>query len=241
MLLLVFRPKFDFATGYTYIWAGVVAEYAKRKGFSVIDVGGESATLDNFTTALSQNPDLVMIATHGATNRVVGQGFSDFLVSCQNDGMLKSRSVYVFACLSGQQLGKTMFDKGANFVIGYLPEFMWNVNPQYPPEQDPLALPFAEVAVEPMLAMIDGLSPKAIYDRTMKKYDEEFSKLSHDPSPDAAMAMNSLSNDRNGLIVYAPSGALAAARPSPLLLLALGGLGLGAFALSRKRGGKSGA
>jgi len=119
-------------------------------------------------------------------------------------------------CLAGQKLGKTTFDKGAKMVVAYLPEFVWNVDPKYTPETDPLAAPFAEAAVAPILAMIDGLGPKEIYARVMKKYAELYNKWARDPSPDAAMVLTSLDNNKNGLIIYAGEGVITAP-PSPIL------------------------
>ena len=218
---------FEFATSYVHYWGRRAIDYAQKKGWQVVDLDGEAATADNFFSYLdTYHPDLILIATHGGPDKVIGQWDTPFLNSCDNDGKLNGTPTYYLACLAGQQLGKTTFEKGSPVVVAYLPEFIWNVNPSYTPDKDPLAAPFADVAVEPILAMIDGLSPKEVYARVMKKYDEVYNKWARDPSPDAAMVLTSLDNNRRGLIIYAGEGPITAP-PSPILpaLLALGGIG----------------
>jgi hypothetical protein len=221
--VLIFRTNYDLASSYMHGWLDVPLSYARQRGYEVIDLSGSSATLENFLVALEEKPDLIIIGTHGAPDRVVGDLESPLLQACENDGVLAGSTVVYGSCLSGQVLARTTHEKGAPIVAGYNYEYTWPIDPHAPsPAEDKIAQPFGELYVEPILAMLDGLDPKQVYERTMAKYGEIYSKLGRDPSLDAAFATTALENNRAGLIIYSKEGVLAAPPASlwPIILLA---------------------
>jgi hypothetical protein len=212
--ILVFRPSYDLASSYLHAWLDRVISYACQKGYGVTDLSGPGATLDNFRLAMAENPDLVVIGTHGNEREVAGDLSSPFIRSCDNDGMLSGKMVVYGACLAGQVLAKTTHEKGAPLVIGYQHEYVWPFDPLAPsPAEDRVAAPFGDLYAEPILALLDGLGPKEIYSRTMRKYDEVYAGLSRSPELDAAFSATALLNNRDGLVVYGEGGTLAAAAP----------------------------
>lgn len=212
-------------------------ERAEIRGFEVVDLADEGATKRNFIEYMREyNPDIVIIGTHGQPDFVVGQWEEPLVQSCDvnTERLLIEKHTYYLACLAGQKLAKTTQEKGARMAIGYLPEYIWFVDTNYPPEEDPVAKPFGECAIEPALGLIDGLPPRQIYERTMAKYDMVEKEMAKDPSPEAALRLNALENNREGLIIYSQEEVIRYA-PSPVFWLVLGGLGLGALYLWRKR------
>jgi hypothetical protein len=235
--VLVFRVRYDLASEYMNGWLERVVSYARERSYEVIDLSGPDATLENFLAALEEKPDLVIIGTHGDTTRVVGDLESSLLNSCENDGVLAGSAVVYGTCLSGQVLAKTTREKGAPVVVGYVNSYTWPIDPRaQSPVEDKIAQPFGELYVEPILAMLDGLDPKQVYERTMAKYNEVYAQLiRRDPGLDAAFATTALENNRAGLIIYGEEGVLTAPPPPmwPVYVL-LGGMAATFLYLWRK-------
>jgi len=222
--VICFRPNFDAVTAYTHVWIGKIADYARKRGYEVIDLEKADATLRNLVDAL-QNPYVVavFIGTHGRDNLVVGDLEEPILTACENDSVLTGKISYYGSCLAGRKLAPSTFDKGGTTVVGYTGEFIFHFDPSYTPEDDPIAKPFGDAFVAPVLAILDGLAPSGVFDRTMEAYDKAYAEISRGWKPEDAMMLTALEGNRLGLIIYGEAGVLQVpAQLWPVYLLLAG-------------------
>jgi len=219
--VLVVRPSFDDATKYTSEWLGVAIQEAKAMGHSVVDLYGPDATptkiIDAFNT---HDPEMFISDGHGSATVLSSQNRAVLFVACQNDEGLAGRSVYALSCLTAQTLGPSAYGKGATLYVGYLPEFVWVINPGAPsPLQDSVARPFMDFALAPARELLAG-RPWNMVNGAVRVGNDWLSRLNRETSPDSAMQSLYLRQDVEGLVGYGvPSRRLGV--PSAMFLAPL--------------------
>lgn len=217
--VLVFRPKFDLATSYGYVWLAEVAKIAAGLGHTVYDLSGEEATKEALLSALADyNPDLVIACSHGSPTLFSAQGGEIALTKCYNDEVMSKKQAYFVSCLVGQQLLPSMVEKDARTVAGYTSEFVWVVNSEYKdkPLEDPYAFPFMRAVVEPCRRLLAGASWREWYDYTVALFNRGVSEWFESADPNAAQIVAGLEHDRDSLVVYGET----AVAPSPRFVVA---------------------
>ncbi len=71
--MLITRPNHDITTDYLYFWSKTIIDFARKAGFSVVDLSKKRANAKEFISILEKvNPKLVVINGHGSESSVTG-------------------------------------------------------------------------------------------------------------------------------------------------------------------------
>jgi len=166
-----------------------VSEYVKRelipwlerRGLSYVFLYEDQNTKENFERYV-QSADIVILTGHGTETYITGYLYYPIVQTCNNDGLLAGKQVCAVSCLSAKILGHSAVNKGALLYIGYLREATMVLSydvadirnapiEQIDPLKDELAYPFLDTLFYPAKLLVDGESPKDIYEKTMDRYN----------------------------------------------------------------------
>lgn len=173
---LVTRADHDDMTHYLFVWTGEVIDFAKRKGFKVIDLARERATRAQFVSVVSdKDPKFILFNGHGKPERITGQDGENVVVLGENHDILKSRIIYARSCWAAQGLGKKceeMSEDGC--FIGYSMTYIFiaDNNCMSRPLKDELARPFMESSNIIPISILKGNSTKEAMGKSEKKMRE---------------------------------------------------------------------
>lgn len=124
--LLITRPFYENPTNYLYHWSSPLIDFAKAKGFKVVDLAGEKAVRNELEGRLKKvKPDLVVLNGHGSENEIYGQDGEVLLVMGENEILLADKIVFARSCLSAKVFGKSCINKGTRTYIGYSEDFIF--------------------------------------------------------------------------------------------------------------------
>ena len=140
----------------------------------------------------------------GNSTTFTGQDARVVFKSCENDGLMTGTQAYFLSCLMGQTLAKTMDEKNAVTVAGYITEFVWVVHPDYTddPINDPRAYPFMRAVVESCGRLLSGGSWRDFYNTFVRMCDLGVSEWFNSTDPTAPQIVAALEQDRDSLVIY---------------------------------------
>jgi hypothetical protein len=145
--IIVVRPNYDSATEITSKWAEEIVEYARQKGFEVIDLYGIAASPERFLEALKQaKPRIVVHYGHGREDALLGQNGRP-LLTLDNLDLVKGIVFYIVGCHSGKKLSQAILDAGGIAVSAYSGTYIFNPFDE---------TPFRESANSGVRALIEG-------------------------------------------------------------------------------------
>lgn len=239
--ILVSRSNFDLPTAYLSSWIQPVLVYAAKLGYNVKDLYAVDNTIQKFVDSLaSNNPQLVIIASHGNQNQVTCQNNELLMQACTNDDLMKSRTAFLVACQTGIALGPSMFKKGASAYLGWTADFVFMVKPGFEshPLDDPHAQPYFDAVNTIACALLDGKTLREAYEAGIDRFDYWINKWWNVPDPSASEIIQWLQWDRDNFIVITEGGlyetparsAVSIPQQIPLLLF----FGLAFLWLTRK-------
>lgn len=136
----------------------------------------------------------------GNSTTFTGYEQQTVLQACQNDQVMTGTISHFLSCLVGQQLLPSIISKNGVFTIGYIVEFQFMVDTNFPVEQDPYAEPFKDCTVAIVAKILDGATLKQVWDAGIAKCDEWIAKLWNRPETDWAEVISCLENNRDGMI-----------------------------------------
>jgi len=183
-------------------------------GFQIIEDSGAYATKYSFFETLTQhNPDVIIAGAHGDPKTLTGQALEEVLKSCQNNEVLSGRVMCAISCLTGQNLGPDSREKTAEAYIGFVNEFSWIVDTQYPPGSDPSAYSFQQI-VRKIISLScqyqqESIGLKDIYDGVIAEFEaweDYYSVPPGSDDPDAGDILICLRHDKTGLITIGEEG-----------------------------------
>lgn len=126
--MLVTRPCYDDATGYSSYYAGLIIKDAEEKGIDVLDLVRPRLNRQIFSELVkSKSPSFIFFNAHGSERIVYGDKKGDkeeiLIEEGKNHKLLDSKIVYARTCWSAVSLGKACKD---GCFIGYnLPFKFW--------------------------------------------------------------------------------------------------------------------
>lgn len=132
-VIVATRPMFDGATQNSGAWADAFLRYVKYKktGFTVIDLLASAAVRTEVERALDEFDPLFFYGSgHGMDDYFTGHNVETIFSVCDCD-KLRGRSVYLFSCLTANELGPDIITKGAICYSGWMVMYTW-VAPQFP-------------------------------------------------------------------------------------------------------------
>jgi len=105
MKFIIFVPKFDRATEYSYIWGLEIEAYSREKGHENINLLVADAVKEKLEEAFTKNPDAHLVFyDHGNEDCLWGNN-RKHVVDLTNNFILKNKEVFTMACLSSKKLG----------------------------------------------------------------------------------------------------------------------------------------
>lgn len=231
----MFRPNFDTATAYGYVWLGEIAEIAKSLGHDVLDLSGDQCTPQAFYDAMNNfKPELVICVGHGNANNYSGQDRDLILTGCTNDQVMAGSQSFMVSCLMGQELAPSMVKKGAVTVLAFTSEFVWLINPDYANDiaNDPYAKYFKEAIVEQCRSLLSGATWQQIYDLGVSIYNKGIAYWFNSSDFSAGEIVSALTQDRDSMIILGektigPSGIMVSAGLQSLISIPVGLLLIG--------------
>jgi hypothetical protein len=236
--VLFFRPNNDLAMQYASSWLGSAVSEATTRGFDVIDMVNEACTYDNLKTMIeTEEVEVVIAGGHGGPSLFTGYEQQMVLQACQNDQIMNGTISHFLSCLIGQQLLPSIVSKGGVFTIGYIIEFQFMVDTNFPVEEDPYAEPFKDCTVAIIAKILDGAKLKEVWDTGIAKCNEWIQKLWNRPETDWAQVIACLENNRDGMIGLGDQEAYV--MPPHRVTLSAGAalpaiIGIGVLALAEK-------
>jgi len=236
--ILFVRPDWgDLAMLYASHWTGLGVEEAKKRGYSLIDLYGEDATKEKiFSTIEAQHPEVAIMAGHGNPTTYTAQEEEIVLKACENDEVMSGTISHFLSCSVGQTLLPSIIEKKGICTIGYMVDFEFIVDTNYPVESDPYAEPFRDVTLTIITKILDGAKLKDVWDAGIAKCNEWIQKLWGRPETDWAEVISCLEHDRDGLIALGDKEAyvLPPRAVFPGKLTPQAGIGLGLLLLLLK-------
>jgi hypothetical protein len=199
--VLFFRPNKDLAMTYAKQWLGAAIGEATKRGYDVIDMVDEACTFDNLKAMIiNEGVEVAFLGGHGNATVFTGYEQQYVLQACTNDQIMCGTMSHFLSCLVGQQLLPSIISKGGIYTIGYIVEFQFMVDTNYPVEADPYAEPFRDCTVAIIAKMLDGATLKEVWDAGIAKCDEWIQKVWNRPEADWGQVITCLQNNRDGMI-----------------------------------------
>ena len=146
--ILLTRPNFDLITNYLFYWSIFVIREANKKGFKVLDLQGNKANKQTFTSYIKKHePLLVFFNGHGNDNAIAGHDNEILVEVNKNEQLLVEKIVYARSCNAVSKLGPACIKKSTLAFIGYKKKYALG----YTPSQisDPLKDKVAGLFLEP--------------------------------------------------------------------------------------------
>lgn len=240
-VVLFIRPLFDRHTYYGAYFLEDAIQYARLKGFDVVDVTGSEITEADILAAIQEyDPYYLVVCGHGCANVVVSgllstsdvfytpPGCVGHLHESSNVGVLKDRAVFFLACNVADNLVQQVNAAGARLVAGFSDTFGWIADPEsgYDPSTDPYAPSFFLPIIGLVNGILDGAGPDVLYG----KYEADLSasiyrwNLSGDYK--ASMVTSWLESNRDSFHLYVDGSEYGVLDVGGALLLAAVGAGL---------------
>jgi hypothetical protein len=145
--IVVVRPNYDSATGFTSKWAEEIVEYARQKGIRVIDLYGNAASPEKFEEALRKaKPKMVVHYGHAREDALLGQ-YGRPLLTLDNLHLVERVLFYIVGCHSGKRLTQAILDAGGIGASAFSDRFIFN-----PFNEDP----YRESVNSGVKALIEG-------------------------------------------------------------------------------------
>lgn len=199
---LITTPEHDDTVAYCSAWSREVIEFAKSKGFQVIEMNRDYATKKEFEKRIAKHePGFVMFNGHGNKESVWGNNNEVLVKSGENEGLLKERITYALTCSSLQILGETATKNGALAYIGYRFPFVFYFNRNFcsTPLRDNAAKSFFEPSNRISTSIIKGASVSEAIKRSQEKMDQEISFWRGQETADAEWVRSALHMNRMSL------------------------------------------
>ena len=188
---LLTRPEHDDTTYYLSNWIVMTVKTAESRGFKVLDMPGEKASMVNVEAMIKDfSPNLVVLNGHGSQDTVAGHDDKPLITSGVNEGILKSKIVYAISCKSAHTLGPKSVDAGAVSYTGYDDDFIFLYDPdKYSrPQKDETARAF----LWPSNLFVESLLKGNTVDESKKRAErcskDNIGKALSSANPDPAMA-----------------------------------------------------
>ena len=146
--ILITRPDHDLITTYFFHWSEFIIKEANRKGFKVLDLRGNKANSEMFSSYIVKHePILVVLNGHGNTNTITGYENEPIVETSKNEIQLTKKIVYARSCDAAENLGQLCVKKGTLTFIGYTKKFTIGYTPSK--TSTPLLDPVAKLFIEP--------------------------------------------------------------------------------------------
>ena len=174
--------------------------YAEQQGMTVISIDGKDAVDGTVVDAITnQDPILFFGFGHGLPYLFTGD--NEFTIyDINNVDNLSERVVYLLSCLTAQQLGPRILDKGGRTFTGYQWDFTWlaeDVNQDV--TIDYAAQGFYDCAFQIIRSLIDGKTIQQAHEDSYNRYDHWISIWENERQndPDSAEAIKWLLFDQD--------------------------------------------
>jgi len=180
MKVLFTRPNHDDTTHYLYHWSAETIEFAKKKGFTVLDLKGDRANKVEVSSILSKKkPSFVVFNGHGSSEKIFGYKNEPILSTYDNIVLLKDKIVYAITCKSAKELGRKSVSSGTKSFIGYEDDFVFFYEPNMMtrPLQDKTARIFLEPAYRIVFSLLKGHSTRSAWKKSQELFKEYLEKL----------------------------------------------------------------
>lgn len=189
--LLVTRPQYDLTTRYLFYWSTLYMQFAKQKGFQVLDLDGKRANRKELTSIIKKiKPQLICFNGHGNYDLITGQDGEILVKTKDNESLLVGAIINMLSCGSGKLLGPACLQKGALVFIGYQESFIFYYNNEETsnPLNDNRAKLFLEPANVTIRSLLKGHTAKEAYEKSQNLYSQNIQKLLASNSPEAYLA-----------------------------------------------------
>ena len=158
---LIIAPRHDVATGAWYPWLTEwLPPRLTERGVECVILATADATRDNVWRALA-DPDVAVVLGVGHGNEDVFTGWRNetvFKACAYPPELLKGRNFAPVSCLVGKALLPDMVSKGLGAGLGQVTLYVFYINFQYPPLQDPYLSSFTRSEFTYALAIAAGRS-----------------------------------------------------------------------------------
>lgn len=178
--MLITRPNHDITTNYLYFWSKNLIDFAKKVGFSVVDLSKERANKEEFLSILTKvKPGLVVVNGHGNDSSVTGFDNETLLDTNSDLKLLRNKLVYARSCRSAKKLGRKTITKGCLAYIGYDDDFVFLIDEDKitRPLEDKIAGQFLEPANYLVILLLKGHFVYEANQRSKEKYKQNILKL----------------------------------------------------------------
>jgi len=192
-----------------YYALGYIADYAREKGYRVIDLPAIKAKREYVVSAINQfKPKLIFGFGHGMPYAFTGDNANEMIFwSIWDLSYLEGSIIYLLSCHTAADLGKRMVNKGAAGFAGYLNEWHYLGTTWGDPMKTTLGKTFFESGTELAKGLIDGLSLKDAVDRAINKYNSWIEYWEESGNPFASEVIKWLTWDRDLLTYYGDDNA----------------------------------
>ncbi len=135
--LLTAAPDHDAPTYWGAYYVNMFADYAERRGFTVVRLNSKQVTKKDFILAVEKN-DPIMLSLLGHGNERVWTGYNNEVIIQVGDEemaeLLKGRIISFLSCLVGAELAPWLVDKGVRTIRAYDEEFIFVIDPSNYPD-----------------------------------------------------------------------------------------------------------
>jgi hypothetical protein len=173
-----------------------------KEELSVIALFGEDATRTNFAPACGiRTVDFITGLGHGNVAVFTGHEHEElWRVGNYNSQETRGKIIHLLSCLTAQQLGYDLVDKGALAYFGYREEFVVLSRDPGPPDitEDPIADSFFKCDSEIDRLIADGHQASEVYEGVMELYERQIEELA-ESYPEVAKWLR---HDMQALRVY---------------------------------------
>lgn len=204
--MLFIRPRNCHDCGNGYYGLLHAVQYAQNKNlWNITDLDAEEAektiVYENITDT---DPQSIYGFGHGLPYLYTGDSETE-IWSTTNCNNVAGRFIYLMSCLTGQQLGPEMIQKGAMAYAGFNISWTWitEASTEGDPYNDKYAKCFWESANALWIALCDGYEFMEAVDKSVAKYNEWIDYwFANSNIEGASECITWLIVDRDGLVAY---------------------------------------
>lgn len=178
---LLTRPNHEGTVLYLFAWAEKVLEFARAKNIFSVDLPGESANKNQFTSSIKKfKPSFIYLNGHGSQDSVTGFDNLPVLTFADNEEITKDAVVYALSCQSAKRLGKSCVSRGARAYLGYDDDFIFvfDENSGNNLAEDKVAANFLTPSNELAQDLLDGKSTGEAFDNSQNIFEQSIVKFS---------------------------------------------------------------
>jgi len=219
---------------YGEVWMRSVLNSLAWRGGPRRALQGDAAIGSKFEDAvMSLDASLVVGVGHGNADTWVGQyieaesGYSVLLTPANADLMV-GRVVYLLSCLTAQELGPEIVNRGGMAYAGYNEEFVWTTADPSHPATDRLAAPFARVSTMFPKVLIGGKTVKEAKDKAIEVFNQEIERWEQSTDPYAREVTKWLLWNRDAFTVLGDETAVGFIPSIRTVLIVAGAIGAAA-------------